>query len=69
MKIGDHVRFRRQSRAWQGHGLEPDAKGYVTEIYGDPDVGEMCLADVMFSGWPEPERGIRIDELEIVDTG
>lgn len=66
MKIGDRVRFRKELRAWQRHGLEPDAKGYVAEIYGDPDARDRCIADVKFSGWPEPERGIRVEELEIV---
>jgi hypothetical protein len=68
MNVGDCVRFRRGSKAWKIHGLEPDTKGYVTEVYGHSEVVGAQMADVRFSGWPEPERGILVDDLEVVGS-
>lgn len=68
MNVGDRVRFRSGSKAWKVHGLEPDTKGYVTEVYGNSDVVGAQMADVRFSGWPEPERGILVDDLEVVGS-
>ena len=66
MKVGDRVKFRRGSTAWKQYGLEPDAKGYVVEIYRDPEARSECKVDAKFPGTHEPERGIDADELEVV---
>jgi len=65
MKVGDRVKFRRGSKAWKQYGLEPDAKGYVVEIYHAPETRSGCKVDAKFPGTREPERGIDADEVSI----
>jgi hypothetical protein len=67
MKVGDRVKFRRESKAWKSYGLEPDAKGYVVEIFQDPETRGGNRVDVRFPGTGEPEHGIDTEELEILD--
>ena len=66
MKTGDSVKFRRESKAWMHYGLEPGARGVVVKMYGDADARGGRKVDVSFPGVPEPERGIDIEELEVL---
>jgi hypothetical protein len=66
IKVGDRVRFRKESRAWKLYGVEPDAKGDVVEIYHEAEPHGRRMADVIFPGLQEPERGVPFEELEIV---
>jgi hypothetical protein len=66
MNIGDRVKFRRESKAWMHYGLQPEARGFVVKIYRDPDARGGQKVDVRFPGPGEPERGIDIDELEVL---
>jgi hypothetical protein len=66
MKVGDRVKFRRQSKAWMHYGLEPEAKGYVVEVYQDAEAKGGHKIDVRFPGMLEPERGIDAEELEVL---
>jgi hypothetical protein len=66
MKVGDRVKFRRELKAWMHHGLEPEAKGHIVEIYHDPEAGGGHKVDVRFPGRREPERGIDSEELEVL---
>jgi hypothetical protein len=65
MKVGDRVKFRRESKAWMHYGLEPEARGYVVEVHDDPEAKGGHKVDVRFPGPGEPERGIDIEELEV----
>ena len=65
MKAGDRVRFRGASRGWKSRGLDPAACGFVVDLYRVPPFGEI-KADVRFAPATAPERGILVDELEVV---
>lgn len=65
MKAGDRVRFRGGSRGWKSRGLDPAACGLVVDLYRVPPFGEI-KADVRFAATAAPERGISVDELEVV---
>ncbi|MFI5015754.1 MAG: hypothetical protein ACHQAY_25740 [Hyphomicrobiales bacterium] len=69
IKIGDRVRFRRGSRAWIFHGVEPDMRGNVVEVYADAHAKGAYKVDVSFSGLKELKRGIDVAELEVVGWG
>ena len=47
--------------------LEPGAKGYVVTVYYDAESFGQRKADVVFPGGQEPERGIPLDELEVIE--
>ena len=66
MKMGDRVRFRRESKAWIHYGLEPDARGVVVEVYRDAEARGGHKVDVRFPGTRELERGIDTEELEVL---
>jgi len=66
MMVGDRVKFRRASKAWKYYGLEPDAKGCVVEVHRDAEARGGWRVDVRFPGTAEPERGIEIEELEVI---
>jgi hypothetical protein len=66
MKVGDRVRFRKESQAWKLYGVEPDAKGYVVAVYYDAEPYGRHKVDAIFPGLQEPERGVPFEELEIV---
>ena len=59
------MKFRRESKAWMHYRLDPDAKGYVVKLYGDPEAKGGRKVDVKFPGH-EPERGIDTEELEVI---
>ena len=65
VNVGDRVKFRAKSKVSMRHGLEPGAKGYVVEVYHDPEARGGHKVDVRFPGTGEPERGIDIAELEV----
>jgi hypothetical protein len=66
MKVGDLVRFRKESRAWISYDLEPDAKGRVFEIYANAQAKGAYKVDVTFPGASVLKRAIDITELEII---
>lgn len=65
MKAGDRVRCRGGSRAWKSRGLDAEARGFVVDLYRVPPFGEI-KADVRFAQAAAPERGIAIEELEVI---
>jgi hypothetical protein len=65
MKAGDRVRFRDGSRAWKSRGLDAAARGFVVDLYRVPPFGEI-KADVRFAAMTAPERGISVDDLEVL---
>jgi hypothetical protein len=66
MKVGDLVRFRKESRAWVSYDMEPDAKGRVIEVYTNVQVKGAHKVDVSFPGTSALKRAIDVTELEIV---
>jgi hypothetical protein len=65
MRVGDRVRFRDDSRAWRSRGLDPAARGRVMELYRVPPLGEI-KADVRFDTMTAPERGLSVEDLEVL---
>ncbi|SDR11683.1 hypothetical protein SAMN05444161_1696 [Rhizobiales bacterium GAS191] len=65
MKAGDRVRFRDGSRAWRSRSLDAAARGRVVDLYRVPPLGEI-KADVRFDSMTAPERGISVDDLEVL---
>jgi len=66
MKVGDLVRFRKESKAWMSYDMEPDARGLVIEVYANVQVKGAHKVDVSFPGMGVLKRAIDISELEIV---
>jgi hypothetical protein len=69
MKVGDLVRFRKESRAWMSYDVQPDAKGRVFEVYANAQAKGAYKVDVTFPGASVLTRAIDISELEIIGRG
>ncbi|MFI5013101.1 MAG: hypothetical protein ACHQAY_12220 [Hyphomicrobiales bacterium] len=65
MRAGDRVKFRINSKAWKSCGLSPNAQGIVVDIYRAAMRGYLKI-DVRFDGTMRSERGIDIEEMEVV---